>query len=202
MNKNNGIFVNGVIVGFIEFDNRVKNEDFYTFPLSISRESGTNDIVNVKVSSRLIDIDSLVIDAYVSISGEIRTFNRSVDGKRHLEVYVFAKEVSFDGCRSFNNQVTIDGFLCKEPNYRRTPLGREVCDIMLAVNGPYKRCDYIPCIAWGRDARFAESLPIGSKVSVIGRFQSRDYIKRVSETEVEEKVAYEVSLSGIEVKYE
>lgn len=169
------------------------NIDFFEFYIRSHRTSGVADI------TRCIAAEEIVkkIKGYekVSLSGEIRT--RNYRGK--LIVYVFVKSVSKYENETDENMVEMDGFICKEPVYRETHLGREITDLLIAVNRPSGKSDYIPCICWGRNARFADGLEIGTHIKICGRIQSREYVKKISENETENKIAYEVSASKIEV---
>ena len=149
-------------------------------------------------SEELADVEMDYSDSVVEVTGQFRSYNRKEDRKSHLELSVFVQGIRFlDGecadCEN-NNCICLKGFLCKAPVYRKTPLGRRICDILLAVNRPYGKADYIPCIVWGKEAVLASRLDVGSPVEVTGRIQSREYEKKLSETETEMRVAYEVSV--------
>ena len=153
------------------------------------------------ISERLIDVSRDYTGEFIMASGQFRSYNRHEEQKNRLVLSLFVREVSFideelDGAKT--NQIFLDGYICKLPVYRKTPLGREIADLLLAVNRPYGKSDYIPCICWGRNARFASSFEVGEHVQVIGRIQSREYIKRLSETETQKRTAYEVSVSKLE----
>lgn len=153
------------------------------------------------VSERLIDVSQDYIGEFIMVSGQFRSYNRHDEQKNRLVLSVFVREVEFieeelDGAKT--NNIFLDGYICKLPVYRKTPLGREIADLLLAVNRPYGKSDYIPCICWGRNARFASTFEVGEHVQVIGRIQSREYIKKLSETETEKRIAYEVSVSKLE----
>jgi single-stranded DNA-binding protein len=162
-----------------------------------------SDYLNVEVSERLTDIEDLTAGAPVRIEGQFRSFNQkdTEDGRAHLQLSVFARELSIIEENDTNgvNTIYLEGFLCKAPVYRKTPLGREICDMLVAVNRPYNKSDYIPTIAWGRNARFTSNLDVGTGVVIEGRIQSREYQKRIGEDEYENRVAYEVSVSRISV---
>jgi single-stranded DNA-binding protein len=135
------------------------------------------------------------------VNGQFRSYNRHEEDRNRLVLSVFAREISFveeelDGAKT--NNILLDGYICKAPVYRKTPLGREIADLLLAVNRPYGKSDYIPCICWGRNARYASSFEVGEHVQVLGRIQSREYVKKLSEVETEKRVAYEVSVSKLE----
>ena len=153
------------------------------------------------VSERLIDVSQDYEGEYLMICGQFRSYNRHEEQKNRLVLSVFAREVTFieeepDGART--NNILLDGYICKLPVYRKTPLGREIADILIAVNRPYGKSDYIPCIAWGRNARFASTIEVGGHLQVQGRVQSREYTKKINEEETEKRVAYEVSVSKID----
>lgn len=200
--SNNKVTIAGKIVSDFEFNHETYGEKFYTFGVVVVRTSGYEDVISVMISERLIDTQKSYIGQYIQIEGDFRSYNRHEDGKNHLILNAFVVDYSFldaivigEGC----NRITLDGYVCKEPVYRKTPLGREIADLLIAVNRSYGKSDYIPCICWGRNARFASTFEVGKHVQVCGRIQSRTYIKRLSETESEERTAYEVSASRIEV---
>ena len=153
------------------------------------------------VSERLLDITQDYVGEYIEIQGQFRSYNRHEEKHNRLVLSVFARELRFiEEDEEFlpTNQIFLDGFICKPPVYRKTPLGREIADVLLAVNRPYGKSDYIPCICWGRNARYASAFMVGGHVLLWGRIQSREYMKRISETESEKRVAYEVSVSKLE----
>ena len=169
--------------------------------LLVKRLSDSEDRIPVMVSERLLDITQDYVGEYIEIQGQFRSYNRHEEKHNRLVLSVFARELRFiDEDEEFlpTNQIFLDGYICKAPVYRKTPLGREIADLLLAVNRPYGKSDYIPCIAWGRNARFASGFEVGTRVRVWGRVQSREYTKKLSETECEKRVAYEVSISKLE----
>ena len=169
--------------------------------VEVARLSDSYDIIPLMVSERLLDVEEDYKGAYVCVSGQFRSYNRHEERKNRLILSVFAREIEFVEEleeSSKTNQIYLDGYICKPPIYRKTPLGREIADILLAVNRPYGKSDYIPCISWGRNARFASSFEVGTRVRVWGRVQSREYTKKLSETECEKRIAYEVSISKLE----
>lgn len=184
----------GEIASGYRYSHEVHGEKFYMVDVAVERSSGTLDIIPVMVSERMEWLDC----GSVKVAGEVRTYNDHADGEVHTRVFVFAQEMTRSDEFEIN-RVTLDGYICKEPIYRQTPLGREITDLLIAVNRPYGKSDYIPCICWGRNARFASGLPVGTHVKVDGRFQSREYQKKIIEDEYETRTAYEVSLSGIRV---
>jgi primosomal replication protein N len=154
------------------------------------------------ISERLLDVSADYRGSLVVINGQFRSYNRHEEHKNKLVLSVFAREVEFVTEISETvktNQIFLDGYVCKEPIYRKTPLGREIADLLLAVNRPYGKSDYIPCICWGRNARYASNFQVGERCLVWGRIQSREYMKKIGEDELEKRVAYEVSVSKLEI---
>lgn len=204
--NNNNITLAGVVEREPEYSHEVLGEGFYVFMLKCSRMSSNKDTLPVMISDRLVDIREIKVGQVVTVLGQIRSFNRHIDDvKSKLILSVFARELKIltqDATElSFEediNTVILDGFVCKLPIYRCTPKGREIADILVAVNRPYGKSDYIPCIAWGRNARFAGGLEVGEHIQIQGRFQSREYTKKISDNEIETRVAYEVSVSKID----
>lgn len=169
--------------------------------LIVRRLSDSEDRIPVMVSERLIDVTQDYTGEYIEIHGQFRSYNRHEEKHNRLVLSVFAREVRFveeDEENTPVNQIFMDGFICKPPVYRKTPLGREIADILLAVNRPYGKSDYIPCICWGRNARYASAFAVGGHVLLWGRIQSREYVKRISENQSEKRIAYEVSVSKLE----
>lgn len=169
--------------------------------VSVRRLSNSEDKIPVMISERLIDVSQDYTGEFIMVSGQFRSYNRHDEQKNRLVLSVFAREVSFieeelDGAKT--NSILLDGYICKLPVYRKTPLGREIADLLLAVNRPYGKSDYIPCICWGRNARFASAFEVGEHVQILGRIQSREYVKKLTETETEKRTAYEVSVSKLE----
>lgn len=198
---NNRVQVTGEIVSRFSYSHEIFGERFYMTDVSVGRTSGTKDCIPVMVSERLMDVTEDHIGKLICIEGQFRSYNRHEERRNRLVLSVFAREASLlDGTEASGevNQIFLDGYICKEPTYRKTPLGREIADVLLAVNRPYGKSDYIPCICWGRNARLASRLDVGDEVMVAGRIQSRGYMKKLSETEAEERVAYEVSVSMME----
>ena len=167
--------------------------------LGIERRSGYVDEINIMISERLIYERSLYVDDFVEITGQVRTYNESVGGKNKLNVVVFAREIEIvEEGFYYENYIFLEGFLCKSPIKRTSPMGRDICDMMLAVNRMYNKSDYIPCIAWGRNANFAETLTVGTKVFIEGRIQSREYKKRLEDGMIEMRKAFEISILKLE----
>ena len=193
----NRITLAGIIDGDIEYSHELYNEKFYKFYFSVSRKSGTVDTLKCIVSKWIVR--KLKESEQFEIVGEVRTRNYDDDnGKRCTEVYVFVNEIlEYPG--EDMNHVDIDGYICKSPIYRETPLGRKICDLLVASNRLCNKSDYLPCISWGRNAISSSILEVGEHVSVSGRLQSRIYTKKLNETEFEERVAYEVSTESVKV---
>lgn len=199
--ENNQVTMIGEIVSEFEFSHEVYGEGFYLVDISVSRLSDSVDYIPLMVSERLVDVTQSYIGETISVSGQFRSYNRHEEEKNRLILSVFVRELEFvdeieDDIKS--NQIYLDGYICKEPIYRKTPLGREIADLLVAVNRSYGKSDYIPCICWGRNARYASSFEVGSHVEVYGRIQSREYIKKIGEEQTEKRVAYEVSVNKIE----
>ena len=199
--ENNRVSVIGVVVSGFEFSHEVFGESFYIMELSVNRLSDQSDTIPVMISERLIDINQDYRGRTMEAIGQFRSYNRHEEKHNRLVLSVFAREVRFveeDEENTPVNQIFMDGFICKPPVYRKTPLGREIADILLAVNRPFGKSDYIPCICWGRNARYASAFAVGGHVLLWGRIQSREYVKRISENQSEKRIAYEVSVSKLE----
>ena len=199
--ENNKVSVIGTIVSGFTFSHEVFGEGFYMVDLSVNRLSEQADVIPLMVSERLLDVEKDYRGCTVEAIGQFRSYNRHEGAKNRLVLSVFVREISFmeeftDYTKT--NQIFLDGYICKLPVYRKTPLGREIADLLLAVNRPYGKSDYIPCIAWGRNARYASAFEVGGHVLIWGRIQSREYMKRISENETEKRIAYEVSVSKLE----
>ncbi len=188
----------GEIYSDLEVSHETFGETFYTFDLGVRRKSGYVDIIKVVISNKLLTEDYYQPGDVVSIIGQVRTYNQTVGEKNHLSIVAFAREINYHSFSYDVNEIELMGYICKEPVKRTSPLGREICDIMLAVNRMYNKSDYIPCISWGRNAIYASSLTVGTKIMVEGRLQSRNYRKKLSDGTFVDKVAYEVSLLNIE----
>lgn len=197
--KNNRVTISGEIVSDFSFSHEVFGEKFYTADLSVFRTSGVADIILLMVSGRLLDMSYDWKGQFVQIEGQFRSFNKREENRNRLILSVFAREAEVLEGRYDSNHILLDGYICKTPMYRTTPLDREIADLIVAVNRPYGKADYIPCVVWGRNARFAGKLVVGTHICVEGRIQSREYQKRISDTETETKIAYEVSARKINV---
>ena len=192
----------GEIVSDFSFSHEIFGEGFYMVDVKVERLSDSNDMIPVMVSERLIDVTSDYRGQNIMVTGQFRSYNRHEERKNKLVLSVFAREIEFvdetpEGSKT--NQIYLDGYICKEPIYRKTPLGREIADLLLAVHRPYGKSDYIPCICWGRNARYANNFHVGTRCEIWGRIQSREYMKKLSEDQVEKRVAYEVSVSKLEL---
>lgn len=199
--ENNRVSVIGTIVSGFTFSHAVFGEGFYLVDLSVNRLSEQADVIPLMVSERLIDVTADYVGRTLEAIGQFRSYNRHEGSKNRLVLSVFVREINF--MEEFTdytkkNQIFLDGYICKEPIYRKTPLGREIADLLVAVNRPYGKSDYIPCIAWGRNARYASGFAVGTRLLIWGRVQSREYTKKLNDAECEKRVAYEVSVSKLE----
>lgn len=199
--ENNQVTIMGEVASEFEFSHEVFGEGFYMVEILVRRLSNSQDRIPVMISERLIDVTQDYTGEFVEVYGQFRSYNRHDEQKNRLILSVFAREISFideepDGAKT--NVILLDGYICKLPIYRKTPLGREIADLLLAVNRPYGKSDYIPCICWGRNARFASGFEVGEHVQIWGRIQSREYVKKITENETQKRVAYEVSVSKLE----
>lgn len=199
---NNKTTIIGEIVSDFRYSHQVYGEGFYIVDVAVSKLSELSDIIPLMVSERLVDVTENCVGRLVETSGQFRSYNRHEGLKNKLVLSVFVREWEFvdeNPEAGKTNQIYLDGFICKAPIYRKTPLGREIADLLIAVNRPYGKSDYIPCIAWGRNARFASSLEVDTRLQIEGRIQSREYQKRISDEEIETRTAYEVSVSKLTV---
>ena len=199
--ENNQVTIMGKVATEFSFSHEVFGEGFYMVEVEVKRLSNSEDRIPLMISERLIDVTQDYTGEYIMVHGQFRSYNRHEEQKNRLVLSVFVREISFmeeepDGTKT--NSIWLDGYICKEPIYRKTPLGREIADLLLVVNRPYGKSDYIPCICWGRNARYASGFEVGEHVQLLGRIQSREYVKRISDTETEKRVAYEVSVSKLE----
>lgn len=201
--ENNYIVLVGKITSEKVFSHEVYGESFYIFNLEIPRLSGTADTIPVTISERLIANFDLEIGREVEIEGQFRSYNTYENQRSRLVLTVFAKDIKdfeeVEGQEKVSNEVVLTGYICKKPIYRKTPFGREISDLLLAVNRAYNKSDYIPCIAWGRNARFCENMEVGTEVKIMGRVQSRMYEKKHEDGTIEPRVAYEVSVGSLEL---
>lgn len=199
--EKNQVTITGEVASEFTFSHEVFGEGFYMVEVLVRRLSNSDDRIPLMISERLIDVTQDYRGEYITVNGQFRSYNKHEENKNHLVLSVFVREISFveeelDGAKT--NNIMLDGYICKTPIYRKTPLGREIADLLLAVNRPYGKSDYIPCICWGRNARYASNFEVGEHVQIFGRIQSREYVKKITETETEKRIAYEVSVSKLE----
>ena len=206
--ENNYLTLVGEVTGEKRFSHEIYGEKFYFFDLSIKRLSGNADIIPITVSERIVNDEMLAIGKELLIKGQFRSYNSYENERNRLILTVFAKDIieveepeesEMAKKDMITNEVVLVGYVCKKPIYRQTPFGREIADLLLAVNRAYNKSDYIPSIAWGRNARFCQNLEVGTQVKIIGRVQSRTYEKKFEDGTSETKVAYEVSIGSLEV---
>ena len=204
--ENNHLILVGKIVSEKNYSHEIYGEKFYIFNLEVVRLSSTTDIIPITISERLLTDLEIVIGKEVKVEGQFRSYNSYENERNRLILTVFAKEIkevvkeeSEEAKDEVTNEVTLVGYVCKKPIYRQTPFGREIADVLLAVNRAYNKSDYIPCIAWGRNARFCQNMEVGTEVKIIGRVQSRSYEKKHEDGTTETRVAYEVSIASMEV---
>jgi len=209
--ENNYLTLVGKVTGEKKFSHEIYGEKFYVFNLEIARLSGNADIIPITVSERIITDEMLMQGKQLLVKGQFRSYNSYDNEKNRLILTVFAKDVveveenneeeenEMAKKDTVTNEVVLVGYICKKPIYRQTPFGREIADVLLAVNRAYNKSDYIPTIAWGRNARFCQNLEVGTKVKLVGRVQSRMYEKKHEDGTVENRVAYEVSVGSLEI---
>ncbi|MCD7981186.1 MAG: single-stranded DNA-binding protein [Clostridiales bacterium] len=200
--ENNQVSMTGEIISGFRYSHEVYGEGFYMVEIAVSRLSSCADYIPLMISERLVDTERDYTGQIVRVTGQFRSYNRHDERKNRLVLSVFVREMEFldepeEGENT--NRICLDGYICKEPVYRRTPLGREIADVLLAVNRSYGKSDYIPCICWGRNARFASGFHVGSHVYLEGRIQSREYVKKLDDEESERRVAYEVSVNKLDL---
>ena len=195
--QNNKVYIYGEVLTNAVFSHEVYGEGFYEMNVSVKRLSGQADILPVTISERLIEAKNLQIGSKLCAIGQFRSYNKICDGKSRLMLTVFVRELCDEEKIQNPNSITLLGYVCKPPVYRTTPFNREIADILLAVNRAYNKSDYIPCIAWGRNARFVKNIAVGEKIALTGRIQSREYTKKLSELDSKVMTAYEVSISRL-----
>ena len=195
--KNNKVYLSGEIVSEAEFSHEVYGEGFYEMSVSVKRLSGQHDVLPITISERLINDKALQKGSRINAIGQFRSYNKLIGGKSKLMLTVFVREILEDNDLRNPNSIVMSGYICKQPVYRTTPFNREIADILIAVNRSYNKSDYIPCIAWGRNARFAKNLAVGEKIAISGRIQSREYQKRIADDDIKTLTAYEVSISKL-----
>lgn len=198
--KNNNVLLTGKIVSEPEYSHEVYGEQFYNLFLDVNRKSDIADVIPLTISERLFDVSKECIGTVISVSGQLRSFNRHENSKNRLILSVFVRDIEIitDEYED-ENEIMLDGFICKDVVYRKTPLGREVADVLITVNRSYGKSDYIPCIVWGRNAVYTSGLPVGTHLKLTGRIQSRGYVKMYEDGTEEQRTAYEVSVSKINV---
>jgi single-stranded DNA-binding protein len=200
ISENNTVTIVGTVKSKPEFSHEMYGEGFYNVNLEVPRLSDFSDTLPITVSERLMTGVGLEVGSKLVVLGQLRSYNKLLDGNNKLILTIFARDLKLDDEEIKNpNQIFLDGFICKKPIYRTTPFGREITDMLIAVNRPYNKSDYIPSIAWGRNARYSENLTVGDRIRVWGRIQSREYQKKLNEEEVITRIAYEVSISKMEV---
>ncbi len=192
-NPNNRMIACGKLEGAPVLSHEVMNEPFYTGTLVVKRLSGAVDRLPITLPGKLIADAHLPLDALLLVSGQVRSYNKVVEGAGRLMVTLFVQSLSLTNDNETMNRVELTGALCKPPIYRSTPFGREICDMMIAVNRAFGKSDYIPCIAWGRNAQYASRFRVGDRVRVTGRLQSREYQKLTDNGEYVVRNAFEVS---------
>lgn len=195
--KNNKVYIAGEIVSDATFSHEVYGEGFYEFFVRVVRLSGQADILPVTLSERLIQDGMLGKGRNICALGQFRSYNKIENGRSRLMLTVFIRELLDELPDKTPNSILLSGYICKPPIYRTTPFNREIADLLIAVNRAYNKSDYIPCIAWGRNARFVKNLTVGDKIAISGRIQSREYQKKLSDAEVRTMTAYEVSVSKL-----
>ena len=199
--ENNQVAIIGEIVSEFMFSHEVFGEGFYIVDVQVKRLSESCDRIPVMVSERLIDVNEDYRGEFIKVTGQFRSYNRHEEKRNRLVLSVFAREICFteeETDKVKTNQIFLDGYICKVPVYRKTPLGREISDMLIAVNRPYGKSDYIPCICWGRNARFTAGFEVGNHIQIWGRIQSREYVKKIDGEYAERRTAYEVSVSKLE----
>ncbi len=197
----NNCVITGEVCSELALSHKSYGEGFYTLYIKVKRLSGYCDIIPVTLSERLMVDIEFKASTKLQVTGQLRTYNKVEDNKNRLIISVFAREIQEiedDKLIKNPNKIYLEGYVCKKPIYRLTPLGREICDIMLAVNRAYNKSDYIPCIAWGRNAKYSQALDIGAHIKIWGRIQSREYKKKFEYDIVETKTAFEVSVLKME----
>lgn len=203
--ENNHLVLVGNITSEKKYSHEIYGEKFYVFNMEVVRLSSTTDIIPITVSERLLTDIDLTIGKKIAVEGQFRSYNNYENEKNRLILTVFAKEITEvkesdeEEKEEVTNEVVLVGYVCKKPIYRQTPFGREIADVLLAVNRAYNKSDYIPSIAWGRNARFCQNMEVGTEVKITGRIQSRTYEKKFEDGTSETRVAYEVSIASMEI---
>ncbi len=195
--NNNNVTLIGKIIREPEFSHQVFGEGFYETVIQVNRLSDQSDNIPITISERLMQDYNLEVGSEIGVSGQFRSYNKMCDGRSKLMLTVFVRDILDDLSDKNPNVIELVGYICKEPIFRTTPFKREICDILVAVNRAYNKSDYLPCIAWGRNARYASGLSVGTKIVINGRIQSREYQKVINEETIEKRVAYEISINRI-----
>ena len=194
----NVVYLRGELDSNMEFSHEIFGEKFYNAKIKIDRLSDSSDTLPLTISERLLEEIDTNRNNNVNIVGQLSSYNNNIDSKNRLVLTIFVREIK--ECQEENkdpNSIFLDGYICKQPVYRKTPLGREITDLLVAINRPYNKSDYIPSIVWGRNAKFSKTLKVGDRIQMWGRVQSREYEKKLENGESIKKVAYEVSISKI-----
>lgn len=199
--QNNQVYLSGQIASAPEFSHEIMGEKFYDTTVSVERLSGQSDVIPITVSDRLMEGQNFEIGNLIGLIGQFRSYNKIVDGKSKLVLRVFVRELC-ECDENAPNVIELEGYVCKQPVYRTTPFKREIADLLIAVNRAYNKSDYIPAIAWGRNARYASTFNVGDKIHLVGRIQSRIYQKTLDDGTVEDRIAYEVSITRFEQEKE
>lgn len=195
--ENNKVTLCGVVASLPEYSHEVYGEEFYNLFIAVERLSDNQDIIPITVSDRLLKVNNFELGTKICVKGQFRSYNKIENEKSKLMLTVFVRDVCYNFKEDAINEITLTGYVCKSPIYRTTPFKREICDVLIAVNRAYNKSDYLPCIAWGRNARFAKNLQVGDAVNIVGRIQSRDYQKKLEDEKMVTKTAYEISISQI-----
>ena len=195
--NNNKVYLRGRVVSSPILSHEVCEEKFYEVNFEVKRLSDTTDIIPVIISEKLLASNNINMGDDIAIKGQYRSYNSQQDNKSKLILNVFAREIVEIDETVNPNTIEITGYICKPSIFRVTPFKREICDVLVAVNRAYNKSDYLPCIAWGRNARFVKNLEVGEKVTIVGRIQSREYQKKIDENTLETKTAYEISIAQI-----
>ncbi|MGL5693305.1 MAG: single-stranded DNA-binding protein [Peptostreptococcaceae bacterium] len=194
----NVVYLRGELDEDMEFSHEIFGEKFFNTRIKINRLSDSYDVLPLTISERLLEEVDIASNNMVNVIGQLRSYNKNIESKNRLVLTIFVRELKQSEEENKDpNSIFLDGYICKAPIYRKTPLGREITDLLVAINRPYNKSDYIPSIVWGRNAKFAKTLKVGDRIQMWGRVQSREYEKKVDEGESIKKVAYEVSISKI-----
>jgi len=194
----NIVYLRGEIDSNMEFSHEIFGEKYFNTKIKINRLSESYDTLPLTISERLLQEIDMDNNNKVNVIGQLRSYNKNIDNKNRLVLTVFVREINESEDENKDpNSIFLDGYICKEPVYRKTPLGREITDLLIAINRPYNKSDYIPSIVWGRNAKFAKTLKVGDRIQMWGRVQSREYDKKLENGQSIKKVAYEVSISKI-----